>query len=256
MTLKVTSRRPILPGAYTRFEIARRMEFWGLTTRTSYTGRPPMPFNPNRDIPMGDPFWTIYGRLPADADGLEEAHAIMDLRGDLYPDDVKAEAQRIADGRLVTFEPGALHEVVYEKADLMTPEVLADAAMCLWEVVHCPLDPFKPVKGWEDRKWWEGWAAFRDKVREEFAPVAHAAWVLATDAGYCDGAFDWEFCPWFMADCIDWDTGAVRDDWAERAETLGDDEGEKETAALREREREAASGVGEPTVSPMAAGLT
>lgn len=85
--------------------------------------------------------------------------------------------------------------------------VLEDV-MCLWEAVLENRDDL-------DRTSWEemGTACIRNNI-SELAPQVHMAWELAKQLGF-DDAFDWEFCPWFVRECIDWETVTIRPNWIE-----------------------------------------
>ena len=59
----------------------------------------------------------------------------------------------------------------------------------------------------------------------DFAEPCHEAWVLAhRDGDGFDAPFDWEFVPWFLAECLDWSEHGpgLKSDWRELATKLGE----------------------------------
>ena len=76
----------------------------------------------------------------------------------------------------------------------------------------------------------EGMAALRSRVCD-YAGDAETAWKIAQSCGF-DSPFDWEFCPWFVAACVDWETGGLVPDWADRCRAMGDADSKRAGAAL------------------------
>lgn len=100
---------------------------------------------------------------------------------------------------------------------------LMDAACCLWEEVlswtkgrnhNCTIYR-------EDY----GWANLRGDIIKLAGPC-HEAWCNAHRNGHgYDNGFDWEFCPWFLANCVHWDHRYgpnLKPDWRDLATKLGE----------------------------------
>ena len=125
---------------------------------------------------------------------------------------------------------------VFDKHGSDTAETLIDG-MCLWEAVigleavayakiksqpgfdrydHTTHDlsvltPFqKNVYGMREAV--GGSFALRDRVTG-WVPTLQLAWAIAHEVYDYDESFDFEFCPWFLEHCIDYETVVVRPDW-------------------------------------------
>jgi len=90
------------------------------------------------------------------------------------------------------------------QVDLAT---IAENAACLWEAI-LDADPTETTQGdgfphvMRFLAQNEGMAQLRtDVVR--FAVDAEFGFSAAQEAGFPD-PFDWEFCPWFVANCLQW----------------------------------------------------
>jgi hypothetical protein len=82
-----------------------------------------------------------------------------------------------------------------------------EAALCLWEAALDLREKCKPLA-----MIWDGVGAFEMRHRVmALVTDAERIWVALGDA-QDDIVFDWEFCPTFISDCVDWETGEVRDD--------------------------------------------
>jgi hypothetical protein len=113
-------------------------------------------------------------------------------------------------------------------AELIYSYDIADAAMCIWEEMVSPSLNLEP---WKDYKEQGGAAGLRDVVLTKLASACHDAWCRAleryekTEEGHTDdceagggtgvctcnmaerndpGAFDWEFVPFWLTNCVDW----------------------------------------------------
>ena len=79
----------------------------------------------------------------------------------------------------------------------------AIAAMCLWEVVVDPGEHDMP-RPWQAFRDEHGTCELRDKVLA-LAPSCEAAWnALSVDEQDAAGAFDWEYCPAWLCNSVDW----------------------------------------------------
>lgn len=95
-----------------------------------------------------------------------------------------------------------------------------EAAMCLWEAIDG--QPFA-----EQYRQQVGAAQLRHDVME-FVEAVHVGWhchELATQAAdvYTLCPFDWEFVPWFVQNCVDWETCTLDADWLKSCRTVGID---------------------------------
>ncbi len=94
---------------------------------------------------------------------------------------------------------------------------LIDAAMCLWEDVLDSLGmPARELHRHHDAvinaRRSRGTAALRWLVAA-LAEPCHRAWEHAQRAHGYEDCFDWEWCPWFLRHCVNWETVTVRPDW-------------------------------------------
>ena len=114
----------------------------------------------------------------------------------------------------------------------MTPEqeTIAENAACLWEAIleadptgetHGDGFPFTMRRAAKA----EGMAQFRTRVTQH-AEAVESGWKAAQDSGFVD-CFDWEFCPVFVARCIDWETGGLVADWLDVCRAIGTENGER-----------------------------
>jgi hypothetical protein len=82
-----------------------------------------------------------------------------------------------------------------------------EAALCLWEAALDLREKCKPLA-----TLWDGVGAFEMRHRVmELVPHAERIWIALGDEQQ-DLVYDWEFCPAFISECVDWETGEVRDD--------------------------------------------
>lgn len=185
------------------------------------------PLDPAAPLPDPAPrltFWTVYGRGP---DGLAMAIGDFSSRGA-----ARAVALAIAEGRPVTDETG---ETVLPDGPPYDRETVLEAGACLWESVLM----FRA----ENRGGKAGRVA--DDIDDSFAVNGSSAvraaivspdTVEKLESGYraavaegFDSCFDWQFCPAFVADCLDWQTGAgglpmVKPDFMETCRAIGREE--------------------------------
>lgn len=78
-------------------------------------------------------------------------------------------------------------------------EPIIDAAVCLWEA--CLDAGYSHYQRYREAN---GAAEARDRVIG-FARLCHESWLFAhTELGF-DDAFDWEWCPAFLINCVDED---------------------------------------------------
>jgi len=64
------------------------------------------------------------------------------------------------------------------------------------------------------------------------AGYAEAGWRAAQESGF-DSPFDWEFCPWFIAACVDWSTGPdIRAGYLDLCRAMGAADGQHGGAAI------------------------
>lgn len=108
----------------------------------------------------------------------------------------------------------------------VTNDLLLEAGMCLWEEllsVRSGLEQ-QPPTGMED--YWDnvGACQMRSDVGK-LVPYLHVAWHLHINAAGDDVLvpFDWEFTPWFLSECIEWDAQMgpnVKADWAQMARAI------------------------------------
>jgi hypothetical protein len=100
-------------------------------------------------------------------------------------------------------------------------------AMCLWEAI---LDTKSDIPDLAEYFETKGTAEVRMEVLN-LVDTLSAAYLLATDNDY-DECFDWDFCPWFVMNCIDFSTPlSVKPDWKDRVMSLTS---EHESIAERE----------------------
>ena len=83
----------------------------------------------------------------------------------------------------------------------------AYTAMCLWEEVTAGLAKADAELGdapWTQYRDRNGTADLRDEVLG-LAPACEAAWnAMTDDQQEGAGAFDWEFCPKWLRESVDW----------------------------------------------------
>lgn len=98
--------------------------------------------------------------------------------------------------------------------ETMDPETVALAAATLWEAV-LNADPTRQTPNESAPAWVQalrvisgniGAAELRATVCG-FAASVERGFTVAQGAGF-DLPFDWEFVPWFLATCLDWDESA------------------------------------------------
>jgi hypothetical protein len=97
------------------------------------------------------------------------------------------------------------------------PADLIDSAMCLWEdVMERLAKPEKEAKRHDlavkDARYRMGTAGLRWKVAA-LAEPCHVAWEYAQRAHGYEECFDWEWAPWFLRRCVEWDGVTLRPDW-------------------------------------------
>lgn len=88
----------------------------------------------------------------------------------------------------------------------MTPETFtcgeAYTAMCLWEAILDGLN--EPNAPWQHCRERQGMATLRDLVMG-LAKACEADWnALSEDEQDGQGPFDWEFCPKWLREAVDW----------------------------------------------------
>ena len=99
----------------------------------------------------------------------------------------------------------------------MSEPLKMEAAMVLWEEIN---DWFSSsahphMVALQDYRANTGTCQLRHDVMQLVEPL-HIAWGVYVNAQDYDSSFDWEFTPWFLAKCVDWDaeTGAtLKADW-------------------------------------------
>ena len=111
-------------------------------------------------------------------------------------------------------------------------ETLEENAACLWEAALAANGQYGAT-GSASREaapdWaramlerWDNWGAVEMRATVcALAGDVESAWKIAQSCGF-DSPFDWEFCPWFIAACVDWETGGLVPDWRDRCRTMGD----------------------------------
>jgi len=161
---------------------------------------------------FGSPALRVMGR---DRNGIKEyiaeaVGAALDARVGYVPD------PRDPDGLRVSSAPEIDRETV------------AENAACLWEAV-LEADPTGDADGWKGAMRREaqtvGIAALRSAT-VALAQAGEIGWREAQRTGF-DSPFDWEFCPWFIAACVDWEHGpTLVPDWLDRCRDMGRADGE------------------------------
>lgn len=94
---------------------------------------------------------------------------------------------------------------------------LVDAAMCLWEdVIERLAKPEREAKrhdlAVQEAKAYRGMARMRKDIAA-LAEPCHLAWEYAQRAHAYEDSFDWEWCPWFLRHCVNWETVRLRTNW-------------------------------------------
>tara|TARA_R110002072_G_scaffold151470_1_gene300769 strand:- start:6333 stop:6884 length:552 start_codon:yes stop_codon:yes gene_type:complete len=113
--------------------------------------------------------------------------------------------------------------------DYLTPtqDHLMDAAMSVWEAFVVS-ESDQEFPGLEVIREQHGMATAREFVAN-LALTVHVGWLIAHQNGRgFDDAFDWQFCPWFLRNCIDPVLGTLRPDWAHRCYLMEENEEENE----------------------------
>ena len=106
----------------------------------------------------------------------------------------------------------------------ITCEDMMFGSMCLWEVIidakysawdrtarkiKAEASPFeKAVDAWGDVGSLEQRSTVCSWVR-----TCEEAWLIARDVYDYDDCYDFEFCPWFIQNCVDHYTWTVKPDW-------------------------------------------
>ena len=113
-----------------------------------------------------------------------------------------------------------------ERASLvwpMTPELMMEAAMTLWEAVlegEIIEDQKLALRAYKDRV---GTVQLRHDIMT-IVPMLHIGWQvhwIAAEGDLC--VFDWEFVPWFLNACADIDLTnglTVKPDWLAKCRAL------------------------------------
>ena len=128
------------------------------------------------------------------------------------------EAEAVESGEHIAGEP-------WDGPATFDAETVAENAACLWEAV-LEADP----AGDADADGWKG--SMRREVRAvgiaslrsatvALAQAVEVGWREAQRTGF-DSPFDWEFCPEFVAACVDWEQGpTLFPDWLDRCREIG-----------------------------------
>lgn len=114
-----------------------------------------------------------------------------------------------------------------------TKELELEAAMIIWEEINNLSQQRLSAQTTEKQP--QAYAialsAYRDAVgtvqlRNDVIPFIEPlqiAWELALQKSYLVGSFDWDFTPWFVANCINFSEQglSLNPDWQDRARTYG-----------------------------------
>ncbi|WP_018123360.1 hypothetical protein [Desulfovibrio oxyclinae] len=102
-----------------------------------------------------------------------------------------------------------------------------EAAQCIWEAV---LDDLRANGVAERVRRSVGTAELRYQLRDhEILDACEAGWDLLERLGMQDkiGPYDWEYVPWFVWNCLDWDTDGgfvtLKPNWDTLIEQLKED---------------------------------
>lgn len=100
-------------------------------------------------------------------------------------------------------------------------ELLIEAAQCLWEAYLENAPNF--LNQYRERF---GTVELRYALRNvDILKACHEGIEVARSQGF-DDCYDWSFCPWFLANCLEIDGMTVRlvEDWRSRCAALPDEE--------------------------------
>ncbi|WP_152972449.1 hypothetical protein [Aliiroseovarius crassostreae] len=115
----------------------------------------------------------------------------------------------------------------------MTKELELEAAMVIWEEIDNCSQQYQSAQttGEQLEAYIVALGAYRDAVgtaqlRNDAMPFIeplHIAWELAYRQGEIAESFDWDFTPWFVANCISFSEQglSLKPDWQNRARTYG-----------------------------------
>lgn len=154
---------------------------------------------------------------------------------------------------LVAFELGDLmvESVIYgtenqiAPLDLYDSGTVAENAACLWEAA-LDVNRVHGAQGSPAREAAPGWArAMLERwdnrgaceMRSDicgFAGAVEQAFAVAQESGF-GSPFDWEFCPWFISNCLDWsgESGpSLALDYLNRARAIGKADSDHGGAAI------------------------
>lgn len=114
-----------------------------------------------------------------------------------------------------------LDEMARATNDCDTPDLLMEAAQCAWEHAldcHGSTNPKADTHIAIVKEWTEGagCAEVRYQCRNLARPICIAYAIMGDDAASEMGSYDWDFVPWFMRECVDWDNHtavSLRGDW-------------------------------------------
>lgn len=87
----------------------------------------------------------------------------------------------------------------------MTDTLRMEAAMCLWEAV-LEEDRFP------EHRQKVGAVQFRHDIMTLVEPL-HVGWAVCDGEKHCP--FDWEFCPWYLDNCVDPEDLTLFPNWLE-----------------------------------------
>lgn len=116
-------------------------------------------------------------------------------------------------------------------------------AACLWEAVIDARAALYSGEGGDGAR--PAWVAAMNDYFDGFGSCeardsivalsgfAESGWRAAQETGF-DSPFDWEFCPWFIAACLDWGTGGpgIRADYLDKCRAMGAADGKQCGAAI------------------------
>lgn len=115
----------------------------------------------------------------------------------------------------------------------MSEELKLEAAMVLWEEIDACCQSYQQAQttGNQLSEHRKALGQYRDGVgtaqlRHDIMPLIeplHIAWHLAYHQGHLAEGFDWEFTPWFVAECVSCDKfgPSLNPDWQSRARDHG-----------------------------------
>lgn len=173
---------------------------------------------------FGFPIVRITGR---------DRNGIKDYLAEVFAASLAARVGYVADPA----EPGGARPVAVPDHPTLSAADARATACCLWEAA---LDAYRetgravsPAWVQDMRAHWEDWGTceMRDRVAA-LAEQADSGWRAAQETGF-DSPFDWEFCPWFLAACLDWTDGpTLVPDWLEKCREIGRADGARGGAAI------------------------